>query len=685
VRRAVLAAISGLLLLPSAVPAHYVAEQPPSARIAQADGVAEPCPGVPLRADRVMTGSFSTAQQGSYVMVPFTVPAGVTSVRVKYCYDQPESPLSAQLKHTLDLGLYGARRPGELWGEREFRGWGGSSHPDVTVSPQGFSTEEQYEAEPRGVVPGRTTRGYLPGPIESGEWAAELGVAAVVPQSSGDADGRVAWRVEVQLDGDPAFAADPYRPAPYDPRPARTAAGWYAGDLHVHTEHSSLGDATTRETLDYAFAPPPQGAGLDFVTVTDYVTSSNWGELGRHQARYPGRLVARSAEIITYRGHTQNQLSLRYVDHRTGPVLELAPDGTLVPRRAARTPRPLFDAIHGAGGFTQVNHPTIFPSEVPGFANLCRGCPWDYSDEETDWSRVDAYEVATGPPGNDVGPNPFTLTAIDEYDRLRRAGHRLAALGVSDSHNAGRTPNPVTQAPVGTGATVVFAPSLSEAGVRDGVLRGRTYVKVFGPGSADLRLTLRNERGEAMIGGALEGERATLAARVFGGADVSRTLVVLRDGRQIASVPVSGPDFEHTMMVSGKGDYRIQVMRGASVDGLTTPITLGMREPPPRAVGGGASAGTPAAGRRPRLRLRVLRTRRSGRFVRVRLRVTARGRPVRRALVRAGRRKARTGRRGRATLRVRAPRARRVTVRASAPGRHPGRLVVRIRRPPSRR
>src|SRR5215203_392662 len=140
---------------------------------APAHAVAPPtCPGDPIAVDRVITGEFSRAQQGSYVQVPFDVPAGTTSVRVKYCHDQPESPTAVQLKHTLDLGLYG--------GAGEFRGWGGSSHPDVTITPQGFSTEQQYKAKPKGHVPGRTTRGYLPGPIRPGRWAAELGVAAVV-------------------------------------------------------------------------------------------------------------------------------------------------------------------------------------------------------------------------------------------------------------------------------------------------------------------------------------------------------------------------------------------------------------------------------------------------------------------------------------------------------------------------
>ena len=47
------------------------------------------------------------------------------------------------------------------------------------------------------------------------------------------------------------FADEPYRPAPYDSRPAKRGRGWYAGDMHVHAEHSAYGDATMREALDF--------------------------------------------------------------------------------------------------------------------------------------------------------------------------------------------------------------------------------------------------------------------------------------------------------------------------------------------------------------------------------------------------------------------------------------------------
>ena len=659
----------------------------PTARMA---AVGAPCPGAGLRADRVIEGSFGTSEQGSYVMVPFDVPSGVTAVRVKYCFDQPETPLSSQNKHTLDLGLWA---PGS-----EFRGWGGSSHPDVTVSPEGFSSEEDYLRDPRGHVPGRTTRGFIPGAVRAGRWEVELGVGSVVPRSGGDIDGRVAWRVEIELSRDPAHADEPYRPAPYDASPARRGPGWYAGDTHVHAEHSSLGDATMREVFDYAFGE----AKLDFITLTDYVTSSGWGEIGRHQGRYPGRLITRSAEVITYRGHTHNHMTGRYLDHRFGPVLVRRDDGSLAQRRAARAPRELFDEIHASGGLTQVTHPTIFPSEV--FGGFCRGCPWDYSDDETRWERVDAYEVHTGPPGtpepagNELGPNPFTPLAIEEFDRLRRLGHRVAAVASSDSHNAGRTSNPVTQAPIGIGTTVVHMRELSERGLVEGVQAGHTYVKVFGAASPDLRLEARNARGTAIMGDGLPGDRATLTARVIGGVATAqpRVLQVLRDGRVVDAVPVTGGDFRREVTVSGRGDYRLQVMRGSAVDALTTPIALGIER---RGSSGGSSGGSGPGGsgsrprgRRslPRLRLSVSPLKvRTGRRTRFRVRVTSAGRPVRGALVRLGDRRARTNRAGRATLRLRIRRPGRRLVAASRRGHlaatAPVRVLGRAARPPARR
>ena len=146
--------------------------------------------------------------------------------------------------------------------------------------------------------------------------------------------------------------------------------------------------------------------------------------------------------------------------------------------------------MQAAGGFTQINHPTIFPSP-PFPENQCRGCAWEYSDAETDYSSVDAVEIATGPaefgPTGALGPNPFTVTGIQFWEEALAAGHKIAAVGSSDSHNAGRTPGGFTQSPIGTATTVVRAKELSPRGIRLAVKAGHTYVKVTGNDAPDLR------------------------------------------------------------------------------------------------------------------------------------------------------------------------------------------------------
>ncbi|HYH58566.1 MAG TPA: CehA/McbA family metallohydrolase [Thermoleophilaceae bacterium] len=620
------------------------------------------CPGDAIAPDRAITGEFGTDLEKSYVLVPFDVPAGTTAVRVKYCYDEPDA--NPQVNHTLDLGLYEPRADeSDPWGPAEFRGWGGSSHPDVTVSAAGFSPEQDYLADPKGHVPGRTTRGFLPGPIEAGEWAAELGVAAVVSQLEGDMDGRVAWRLEVELTE--ADTGPPYDPARYSEKPARRGAGWYAGDLHVHAEHSALGDATMNEVFDFAFSPRPEGAGLDFLTLSDYVSGGAWGEIGRHQETYPDRLIIPSAEVITYRGHTNSHSNTTYMDYRTGPLYERATDGTLKKVRAATPPRLIFDRVHAAGGVTQINHPTIFPSDVPAFANLCRGCPWDYSDAQTDYTKVDTWEVHTGPAGfgDPPVPNPFTLTAIDAWDALRAEGHRVTAVAVSDSHNAGRTPGGITQSPIGQGTTMVFAEELSREAIMRAIRLGHVFVKVWSSDAPDLRLDAVTPDGaRAMMGDPLAATEATFTARVTGGGGEDRRLIVLRDGQQILTRDVTSDDFEGDRA----GDYRLQLERGAAIDGLTNPITLGAK---PLEI---------------RAKVKPKRTwarRKRRQFVfDVNLRAQDRVLPLAAAVVRFRGKRARTGPDGRAVVRARVRKPGRYRARITKAGVGDVRRRVRVRR-----
>lgn len=530
----------------------------------------DPCPGAGGSPDHVFTGTFDESLEGAYVMVPFSVPEGSTRVRMKLCHDQPDSPTSSQIKHTLDLGVYEASIDG-VHDENEFRGWGGSSRPNVLLTPE------------------EATLGFLPGPIAAGEWAAEIGVAAVAGREEGDSRGDVEWRLEVVLGSHQADTDDPWQPAVYDETSARSGAGWYKGDFHVHAEHSNPNDASMRHTFDYSFSP--EGADLDFITLSDYVTTRHWHEIGRFQNDYPGKLIVRSAEVITYRGHINNHAGVQYVDHRTGPVHELQEDGSLEPIRETQPASRIFDDIHAADGWTQVNHPTIFPAAVPAFGNICRGCSWEYSDEETDWSKVDAFEVQTGPAGtsqpegHELGPNPFTPLAIEMWDELRADGFRITAVGSSDSHNAGDG-NGITQSPIGEATTVVFAEELSESGLREAILAGHAYVKFFSSHGPDLRFEAvalegpgkgaSKGRPKAIMGDRLPVGSAEFTATVLGAAPgpEPRALLVMKDGEVIDTRPVTSDEFTHSFEASEPGDYRLQLMRGTAIEGLTNPITL---------------------------------------------------------------------------------------------------------------
>ncbi len=551
-----LRALPSLLLVVTGLPGVTSAAAPTS------------CPGAAPAADKTtFTGTFTEDQEGSYVLVPFRVPEGATRVGVKICYDQPPSPTSSQLKHTLDLGVYDARGGDGFFDEDEFRGWGGSSRPSVLITPE------------------QATLGFKPGAIPAGEWAAEIGVAAVAGSSEGDPDG-VGWRLEVFTGSDPADLDQPWTPTPYDTAPASTEARWYKGDFHVHAEHSSPNDASMEETFRYAF----KDAGLDFITLSDYVTDRHWDEIGRFQSRYPSNLIMRSAEVITYRGHINNHASATYVDYRTGEIYELRGDSLHLVRAAQPASR-IFDDIHGGGGFTQVNHPTIFPSAVPGFGNLCRGCSYEYSDEETKWDKVDAFEVQTGPAGtsqphgHELGPNPFTPLAIQWWDELRAEGHRITAVGSSDSHHAGGG-NGTTQSPIGEATTVVYAEELSEEGIQEAIEAGHAYVKFFSPQGPDLRFVAQalegpgNGKGkgrpEAMMGDVLPVGSAHFTATVLGAAPSPepRTLLVLKNGVVFRSIPVTSNEFTFEFDGTEAGDYRLQLQRGSAIEGLSNPITL---------------------------------------------------------------------------------------------------------------
>ena len=532
------------------------------------------------------TGQFAASQQDSFVFVPFNVPAGITQVRVNYCYDDPSA--GATDDHTLDLGVYEPRPSGDTgpWGPAEFRGWGGSGYDRVNITPQGFPDDAHYATDRKAPVEGLTTRSFKPGPIPTGQWAVELGLANIA--GAPDPDG-VGWRVEVDL-STPAPGGPAYSAPPHDPSPVVSTPGWYAGDFHAHAEHSGDANATLTETMNYGFGT----AGLDFITLTDHNTGTGWPEYDRRRADGDvpaGKLLVRGEEVTTYRGHTNNHASGVQPDYRVGPLFERASGGSLTQMRAARPVSQVFDEVNAANGITQVNHPTIFPS--PPFApGLCRGCQWRHTDAQTDYSKVDAMEVSTG-----IATSPFNTTAIQFWESKLAQGHKIAAVGGSDSHRAGNTPGP-TDAPLGTPTTMVYADELSEQGVRRAVEAGHTFVKVTGPSAPDLRLEARprGAGGPAKIFGDSVAANVPVdfTARVLGGSGANQ-LQIIKNGSLFATRPVTSGSFVTSFASNGPGRYRLQLMQGTQTVGVSSPIYVSGSAGTPGGGGGGGRLRVPTA------------------------------------------------------------------------------------------
>ena len=283
-------------------------------------------------------------------------------------------------------------------------------------------------------------------------------------------------------------------------------------------------------------------------------------------------------EVTTYHGHYNSIGSSAFPDFRGGPVIDQA--GTqLAPTVLPASQLP---ALEAGGGWTQVNHPTIFP----GAPTLCRGCPWDWTDAETDYSHVDAIELQTGPADIGTSQNPFTKTAIAFYEARLAQGFHIAAVGSSDSHQADKTD--ITTAPIGRATTVVHATELSQPAVVQGIRDDHTYVKFYGNDGPDIRVAAHSPGApDATIGDTIAGPELGLEVEVLrAGAGATRAgsydLELVRDGTVVDKVAIASDDFTHTFTAPDPARYSVQVVReAADVDRYevySSPVWFGSAE-----------------------------------------------------------------------------------------------------------
>jgi len=531
-------------------------------------------------------GTFAPSLNGKFVQIPFEVGSEITGMKIRYCFDRP-SGAGGDDAPTLDLGVYGPKpADADGWSQAERRGWSGSAVRTIGIGERGYTDAATYgtgDDSRKAYVPTYTSRAFKPGPIEPGQWAVELGAGWIDPDGAG-----VEWKVEVTTTTNTAWSTDPFQPDPYVPYVANPNAGWYTGDTHAHGEMEP-GNALMTDTLDLGFKPAAQGgAGLDFVNLVDHNNDNSRAVLGSLAGSYPGKLIVPGVEVTTYNGHLNAQYSDNFADFRfsevyrwddeNGDDVQTADELGLV--RGKIDPASQLQPLLDGGGVTQVNHPETL-RDAPA---ACRGCAWTYSDEQTDWSRVSSIEVSNGPGGipkdDPALMNPFTIDAIELYERLLGQGFHIAAVASSDDHRAGGATGPFDSA-VGVGATVVHATELSAEAVNAAVRAGHTYIKPFGSTAPDVELAATTpEGGSALPGDSVTGSGLSVKIDVNGAASAVRpgpfTLTLLKDGAPADSVAVAGEAFSHTFEVSEDGRYGFKLTRRVGdnelIEAYSTPV-----------------------------------------------------------------------------------------------------------------
>ena len=165
---------------------------------------------------------------GYHVELPFDVPPGCNRVQVRLEADA-----------AIGLGLFDERGP--RYQSPGFRGVYGGERRECAVAADAASDS------------------FLPGPVNPGRWTVLVPVLrALLP-------------TEVVVTVTLGFGPQPPAAAPGPPQgTVRDEAGWYAGDLHAHTPHSSDAWAGGGALHPSGWARTAAREGLHFVALTDH-------------------------------------------------------------------------------------------------------------------------------------------------------------------------------------------------------------------------------------------------------------------------------------------------------------------------------------------------------------------------------------------------------------------------------
>lgn len=219
----------------------------------------------------------------------------------------------------------------------------------------------------------------------------------------------------------------------------KSESRWYRGDLHAHTRlsdgHNSLSAA--KQIVE--------SQKLDFFFFTE------------HNICQPGLPVSESClflpgiEVTTDLGHfnvhgPEYILDLRNVELTSQKVIEAG-------MQLARAEQ----------SSISINHPMMKP--------------WHWQYPKLLLEQISTFEVCCDPTWP-TSPQA-TESALRVLNEMWNCGHRVAAIGGSDSHLEPHERNPKAMKPsiYGDPATFVFSPGLSGKGILSGLRNGQVYIE----------------------------------------------------------------------------------------------------------------------------------------------------------------------------------------------------------------
>lgn len=357
---------------------------------------------------------------------------------------------------------------------------------------------------------GGASLGALPGPLPAGTWRVLVDVLRAEREATTD------YRLTVTTSSGPV-ESPPLQAAPIATGKAPTASGprYYGGELHAHSHHSDGTDSVA------TVVGRARAAGLDFLALTDHVTSAGWAELARHAA--PDFAVLPGLELTGHAGHANLHGLRDWVDVFADPC---TPGG--------RNINAVADDAHAQGALFSVNHA------------FCIKNGWRY--DCFDWSRCDLFEIFHHIPGCD------NLAQLGFWDHLLRRGYRITGVGATDYHRPGGA------FPLGSVRTHVYSETLTPASLLGGLRSGRAFVSL-GP-TLELRAT--SGRSQAFMGGHLAVDGAVQLEGAIANLAVPGRLFVLKNGLPFAFVdlpacPEGSLDFCFGDTPRGEAFYRLEL------------------------------------------------------------------------------------------------------------------------------